>query len=350
MTKQNGDTKTVETDAARKPVILSGIQPSGQLMIGNYFGALKNWVEMQNEHECYYMLVDMHAITVYQKPADLRKRCLDFVAQYLAAGLDPEKNTIFIQSHVSQHAELAWVLNCITPLGQLQRMTQFKDKAVKHEKNVNAGLLNYPVLMAADILIYNADRVPVGEDQKQHLELTRDLAQRFNHLYSDTFTIPEPWIPKRQSGARIMSLQNPTSKMSKSDEDPNASLNLTDEPRQIVNKIKRAVTDSESSIGYDLENRPGISNLMTLFKLVTGEDFAAQEERFAGKGYGPFKQELADALVAFLEPVQSRYREISADKKYLEEVLARGAASARRRAQRTLSKVHRKVGFVQPAR
>lgn len=331
----------------RKPVVLSGIQPSGQLMIGNYLGALRNWRGMQDDYECFYMLVDLHAITIYQKPADLRKRCLEFLALYMACGIDPERNTIFIQSHVPQHAELAWILNCITPLGQLQRMTQFKDKSRKHEKNLNAGLLNYPVLMAADILIYNADFVPVGEDQKQHLELTRDLAQRFNSMYSDTFTVPDPLIPKRSEGARVMSLQDPLGKMSKSDEDPNASLNLLDPPDVIRAKLRRAVTDSGSSVAYDPDERPGVSNLMTLMQAVTGESFPAQEERFAGKGYGPFKAELGDAMVSYLEPVQSRYKEIISDRKGLEETLAKGAEAARNRARRVLDKVYRKVGFVQ---
>jgi tryptophanyl-tRNA synthetase len=331
----------------RRPVILSGIQPSGQLMIGHYFGAMRSWVRAQDDHECFYMLVDLHAITVWQKPAELRRRCIEFLALYMACGIDPGRSTIFVQSHVPQHAELAWVLNCITPLGQLQRMTQFKDKARKHEKNLNAGLLNYPVLMAADILLYDADKVPVGEDQKQHLELTRDLAQRFNALYSPTFRVPEPWIPPRSEGARIMSLQDPMAKMSKSDPDPDASVALLDPPDRIRAKLRRAVTDSGDSLRYDPEQRPGISNLMTLHRLVTGESFEALEARFAGQGYGAFKAELGDALVAYLEPIQARYREIVDDRAGLEAQLARGAEAARRRAQRLLSKVYRKVGFVQ---
>jgi tryptophanyl-tRNA synthetase len=338
------------TEAPKRPVILSGIQPSGQLMIGNYSGALKNWIALQEDHECYYMLVDLHAITVYQKPADLRKRCYEFLALYMACGLDPERNTLFVQSHVPQHAELAWILNCITPLGQLQRMTQFKEKARKNEKNLNAGLLNYPVLMAADILLYNADKVPVGADQKQHLELARDLAERFNYMYSDTFTVPDPWIPSKSDGARIMSLQEPTAKMSKSDIDPNATLALLDRPDQVKSKLKRAVTDSESSIAYDPDNRPGVSNLMTIFRLVTGESFESQTERFAGKGYGPFKAELIDAVVAYLDPIQARYKVISSDKKALDQILADGAEKAQHRARRILSKVYRKVGFIQPKR
>lgn len=334
-------------EAPRRPVILSGIQPSGRLMIGNYLGAMRNWVRLQEDHECFYMLVDLHAITVWQKPADLRRQCLESLALYLAAGIDPERHSVFIQSHVPEHCELAWILNCITPLGQLQRMTQFKDKARRHEKNLNAGLLNYPVLMAADILLYNADKVPVGEDQKQHLELARDLALRFNALYSETFTVPEPWIPPREEGARIMSLQDPAAKMSKSDPDPNGTLFLLDKPAEIKAKIRRAVTDSGDNIAYDPERRPGVSNLMTLLRAVTGESFAGQEERFTGKGYGPFKEELGEALIAYLTPIQERTRELLGDKAHLEGILRRGAETARQRAHRMLSKVQRKVGFIQ---
>jgi tryptophanyl-tRNA synthetase len=330
----------------RRPVILSGIQPSGALMLGHYAGAIRNWTQLQETHDCLFMLVDMHAITVFQKPADLRKRSLELLALYIACGIDPQRSTLFVQSHVPMHAELAWILTCITPLGQLQRMTQFKDKSARNEKNINAGLLCYPVLMAADILLYNADKVPVGEDQKQHLELTRDLAIRFNSLYSDTFTVPEPHISARTEGARIMSLQDPTAKMSKSDPDADASVMLLDPPAVIRNKFKRAVTDSDTSIGYDVENRPGVSNLMTILKLVTGESFESQTERFAGKGYGPFKTEIGDAVVAWLEPLQQRYREISSDKEGLEKVLEEGAEKARNLARRTLDKVYRKTGFL----
>ena len=340
------ETRNEGEATARKPVILSGIQPSGSLMLGHYIGAIRNWKLLQETHDCFFMLVDMHAITVFQKPADLRKRSLELLALYIACGIDPERSTLFVQSHVPMHAELAWVLTCITPLGQLQRMTQFKDKSRKHEKNLNAGLLAYPVLMAADILLYNADKVPVGDDQKQHLELTRDLAIRFNSLYSDTFTVPEPYIAARAEGARIMSLQDPTSKMSKSDTDADASLLLLDPPAVIRNKLKRAVTDSETSIGYDPENRPGVSNLMTILKAVTGESFESQTERFAGKGYGPFKAELGEAVVAWLEPLQARYKEIIADKAGLEKVLDAGAEKARGVARRTLDKVYRKTGFL----
>ena len=334
-------------ETARRPVILSGIQPSGQLMIGNYLGAMLNWVRMQEDHECFYMLVDLHAITVWQKPADLRRNTLECLALYLAAGIDPERHTVFIQSHVPEHSELAWILNCITPLGQLQRMTQFKDKSRKHAKDLNAGLLNYPVLMAADILLYNADRVPVGEDQKQHLELARDVAQRFNHLYSATFTVPEPWIPPRSEGSRVMSLQDPLAKMSKSDPDPGGVIFLLDKPAEIKAKIRRAVTDSGDSIAYDPDKRPGVSNLMTLFKAATGESFESLEDRFAGKGYGAFKEELGEALACWLLPMQTRCRELLGDKSHLEALLRQGAEKARHRAARMLSKVQRKVGFVQ---
>jgi tryptophanyl-tRNA synthetase len=334
-------------DAPRRSVILSGIQPSGRLMIGNYLGAMRNWVRLQEDHECFFMLVDLHAITVPQKPAELRRQSYEALALYLAAGIDPQRHTVFIQSHVPQHSELAWILNCIAPLGQLQRMTQFKDKAKKREKELCAGLLNYPVLMAADILLYNADKVPVGEDQKQHLELARDLAQRFNHLFSPTFTVPEPWIPPRAEGARVMSLQDPAAKMSKSDPDPNGVLFLLDKPAELKAKIRRAVTDSGDSIAYDPERRPGVSNLMTLFRAATGESFASLESRFAGRGYGAFKEELGEALAAWLAPLQARAEELLGDKAGLEEVLRQGAEKARARAARMLAKVQRKVGFVQ---
>ncbi len=339
---QAGETGTPE----RKPVILSGIQPSGDLMIGHYTGALRNWKKLQESHECFFALVNLHAITVYQKPAELRRRSLELLALYMACGIDPERSTLFVQSHVPQHAELGWILNCITPIGQLQRMTQFKDKSRRNEKNINAGLLNYPVLMAADILLYQADCVPVGDDQKQHLELTRDLAIRFNSMYSETFKVPEPYIAPREEGARIMSLQDPTAKMSKSDPDRNASLMLLDPPDVIRAKLRRAVTDSGSSIAYDPDERPGISNLMTLYRIVTGIGFEEQEERYSGQGYGPYKKDLGEAIVAFLEPVQERFKEIIGDRKALEEILDAGAAKARDRARRTLDKVHRKIGLL----
>lgn len=327
--------------------LLSGIQPSGNLMIGNYIGALKNWVALQDEYECYYVLVDMHAITVRQDPKDLRKRTYDFIAQYMAAGLDPEKSVLFIQSHVPAHAELAWVLNNYTYMGELSRMTQFKDKSKKHNKNINAGLFTYPVLMAADILLYQADLVPVGHDQKQHLELTRDIAQRFNELYGDTFTIPEPYIPK--VGARIMSLQEPESKMSKSDDNPNNYIALLDPPEIIRSKIKKAVTDSEKTIEYSVK-RPGVSNLMTIYSVLTGKSYKDIEKAYEGLGYAEFKKDLGDIVVDYLSPFQKRYAEIREDKAYLDKVLKEGAEKAFYTSRKTLSKVHKKIGFIPPAR
>lgn len=331
-------------DNVKKKRILSGIQPSGHLMIGNYLGALKNWVQLQDQYECYYVLVDMHAITVRQDPKELRKRSYDLIALYIAAGIDPKKSVIFIQSHVPQHAELSWVLNCITYTGELNRMTQFKDKSKKYSKNINAGLYTYPVLMAADILLYQADLVPVGHDQKQHLELTRDLAQRFNSLYSDTFTVPEPYIPK--VGARIMSLQEPLNKMSKSDENPNNYIALLDEPGVIRNKIKRAVTDSEKTIRYD-QNRPGISNLMTIYSVISGKSFADIEQEYSNRGYEEFKSDLGNMVADYLSPLQKRFHEIRGDRGYMDDILKEGAQKAYAEARKTLSKVYRKTGFVQ---
>lgn len=326
-----------------KKKLLSGIQPSGNLMIGNYIGALKNWVALQDEYECYYVLVDMHAITVRQDPKDLRKRTYDFIAQYIAAGLDPDKSVLFIQSHVSAHAELAWVLNNYTYMGELSRMTQFKDKSQKHSKNINAGLFAYPVLMAADILLYQADLVPVGHDQKQHLELTRDIAQRFNEIYSDTFTIPEPYIPK--VGARIMSLQEPESKMSKSDENPNNYIALLDSPDVIRLKIKKAVTDSEKTIEYN-EKRPGISNLVTIYSVLTGKSYKEIEKSYDGLGYAEFKKDLGDIVVDYLKPFQEKYAQIREDKEYLDRILKEGAQKAFYTSRKTLSKVYKKIGFI----
>ena len=333
------------TESTRKPVILSGIQPSGHLMIGNYLGALKNWVAMQDDHDCLFMLVDLHAITVRQDPQELRKRCYDFVALYMACGIDPEKSTIFAQSHVPAHAELAWVLNCYTYMGELNRMTQFKDKSKKHEQNINAGLFAYPVLMAADILLYQADKVPVGADQKQHLELTRDVAQRFNEVYGDTFVVPEAYIPP--TGARIMSLQEPENKMSKSDANPRNYIALLDPPNEARNKIKRAVTDSGSDVVYD-ESRAGLANLIRIYSSLTGDSTETIEERYKGKGYADFKGDLSGIVVDFLTPLQERYKAIRDDKKGLDEILAKGAEQATRRARRTIAKVHKKLGFIQP--
>jgi len=327
----------------KKKILLSGIQPSGQLCIGNYAGALKNWVNLQEEYDSIFLIVDLHALTVKQIPSELRNRCLSFLAQYIACGINPDKNTIVIQSHVPEHAELAWVLNTITSFGELSRMTQFKDKSKKHSNNINVGLFTYPVLMASDILIYQADMVPVGADQKQHLELARDLAGRFNHNYSDTFPIPEPFIPK--SGARIMSLQEPEKKMSKSDENVNNYIALLDAPDVIIKKIKRAVTDSNTDIVYD-EKRPGLANLLTLYTILTNTTIDETVGHFKGKMYSQLKSELGEVCVEYLKPMQSEYNRIIQDKVYLNEILKAGAEKARYKARRTLSKVYRKIGLV----
>lgn len=326
-----------------KKIILSGIQPSGVLTLGNYLGAVKNWADLQNEYDCYYCVVDMHAITVRQDAAALRKRCADTLALILAAGVDPKQNTVFVQSHVPAHAELAWVLGCYTYMGELQRMTQFKDKSVRHAENINAGLFTYPVLMAADILLYSADLVPVGVDQKQHLELARDIAIRFNNLYGDVFTVPEPYIPK--AGAKVMSLQEPEKKMSKSDPNPNAFVAMLDAPDVIRAKVKRAVTDSEAEIRFCPEEKPGVSNLLSIYAAVKGVPVEAAEKEFAGLGYGALKTAVADAVISVLEPLQNRYHRIRADKAYLNEVMQEGAARAARSANRIVSKVYRKIGF-----
>ncbi|MCF7807576.1 MAG: tryptophan--tRNA ligase [Candidatus Marinimicrobia bacterium] len=331
-----------------KPTLLSGIQPSGQLALGNYVGAMRNWVNLQQDYRGIFIVVDMHSITVRQKPADLRNRCLSFAAQYLAAGIDPNENIIFIQSHVPQHAELSWVLNCYTYMGELNRMTQFKDKSKRHEDNVNAGLYTYPALMAADILLYQTDLVPVGADQKQHLELTRDLAARFNNTYSPTFKVPEPYIPA--SGARIMSLQEPEKKMSKSDSNENNFIALLDPPDVIQRKIKRAVTDSAREISADSLTKPGIGNLLTIYAVLNDLNESGIVDTFAGRQYSDLKAELSDSLVAFLEPFQTRYHEIMTEKGYLSGILDDGAEKARSIARKTLSKVHRKIGFVAPGR
>ncbi|HHU05667.1 MAG TPA: tryptophan--tRNA ligase [Clostridiales bacterium] len=327
-----------------KKTIFSGIQPSGELTLGSYLGAIKNWVTLSEEFNCYYCIVDMHAITVRQDPAELRKRTLEQLAQYIACGLDPKKNTIFIQSHVSAHAELAWVLNCYAMFGELSRMTQFKDKSAKNADNINAGLFTYPVLMAADILLYQADLVPVGEDQKQHVELTRDVAQRFNGIYGEVFKIPEPYIPK--VGARIMSLTSPESKMSKSDKDPGGCIYLMQRPEDIMRSFKRAVTDSETVVRYDPENKPGISNLMTIYSIAANKSFAEIEGEFAGKGYGDFKLAVGESVVELLRPIREEAERLLKEKAYLESVYKEGAERASRSAARTLRKVYKKVGFV----
>ncbi|MDO9453106.1 MAG: tryptophan--tRNA ligase [Stagnimonas sp.] len=327
-----------------KPVVLSGIQPSGKLTIGNWLGALKNWVELSDTYDCHYMLVDLHAITVRQQPSALRERCYEFISLYMACGLDPAKNTLFVQSHVAAHARLGWILNCYTQMGELNRMTQFKDKSAKHAENINAGLFGYPVLMAADILLYQAQQVPVGDDQKQHLELTRDIAQRFNGVYGKVFTIPEPMIPP--VGARIMGLQDPTAKMSKSGDAETDAIYLLDSPDVITRKLKRAVTDMDGIIRHDIAAKPGVSNLLSILSAITGESFAALEERFIGKGYGHLKGEVADAVIACLKPVQDRYADIRADTEGLRRVLRDGAERASAKADGTLKQVYDVLGFI----
>ena len=338
----------MEANAPAKKRIFSGIQPSGELTLGSYMGAIKNWVSLQDEYDCLYCIVDMHAITMRQNPADLRRRSVNQLAQYIACGLDPAKNIMFIQSHVPQHAELSWVLGCYTQFGELSRMTQFKDKAAKHADNITAGLFTYPVLMAADILVYQADLVPVGQDQKQHVELCRDIAQRFNGVYGDTFTLPEPFIPKM--GARVMSLGDPTSKMSKSD--PDGCVYMMDKPEDIMRKFKRAITDSDTErcVRFDRENKPGVSNLMSIYSAVTGRSFEAIEAEFDGKGYGDFKAAVGEVCADGLENVRTEYAKLVKDKAYLESIMKDGAMKASYVASKTLSKVYRKVGFYQQGR
>ena len=324
-----------------KKTILSGVQPSGTLTIGNYLGALRNWSTLQNDYNCYFCVVDLHAITVRQVPAELRQNCLKTLALYLAVGIDPEKNALFIQSHVPAHAELAWVLSCYTMFGELLRMTQFKDKSAKHSDNINAGLFTYPVLMAADILLYQPDLVPVGNDQKQHIELARDIANRFNNVYSETFKIPEPYMPK--AGARIMSLSDPTSKMSKSDLG-DGSIFLLDNKDTVIRKIKRAVTDSGSEIRY-AEGKDGINNLMSIYSSFTGKSFDEIEREFDGQGYGTFKLAVGEIVADALAEIQERYNTFISDKELLNKILIEGAQKASYTAEKTLRKVYRKVGF-----
>ncbi len=326
----------------RRKRIFSGIQPSGELTLGSYMGAIRNWVALQDEYDCLFCIVDEHAITVRQDPALLRRRSIAQLAQYIACGLDPEKNIMFIQSHVPQHAELGWILGCYTQFGELSRMTQFKAKSQQHADNITAGLFTYPVLMAADILLYQADLVPVGEDQKQHVELCRDIAVRFNGVYGDTFVLPEPFIPKL--GARLMSLDDPTTKMSKSM--PEGCVNLMDKPEVIMKKFKRAVTDCETAVRFDKVNKPGISNLLTIYCAATGKTVAEAEEAFAGQGYGVFKPAVGEAVVELLRPIREEAERLSADKAYLESVYRTGAQRAQYLAGKTLSKVQRKIGFV----
>ncbi|MCI6713851.1 MAG: tryptophan--tRNA ligase [Lachnospiraceae bacterium] len=323
-------------------VLFSGMQATGNLTLGNYLGALKNWVTLCDEYQCFYSVVDLHSITVRQDPAELRRRARNLLTLYIAAGLDPEKNCLYYQSHVSGHAELSWILNCFTYMGELNRMTQFKDKAAKHADNINAGLFTYPVLMAADILLYQADVVPVGKDQLQHLEITRDIAQRFNGIYGDVFTIPEPYVGK--SGAKIMSLQDPSKKMSKSDENPNASIYLMDDPDTIIRKFKRAVTDSEACVRYT-ENQPGIMNLIDIYCACTGKTPAETEKEFEGKGYGDFKLAVGEAVVSVLKPLQERYEDLSKNKDYIDKIIKENGEKANYYATKTLRKVQKKVGF-----
>ena len=329
-----------------KKVVFSGVQPSGNLTIGNYLGAIKNFSAFSEEYKTFYCVVDEHAITVRQVPAELRRRTYETLALYIACGLDPEKNTLYVQSHVHEHAELAWILNCFTMHGELSRMTQFKDKSAKHADNINAGLFTYPVLMVADILLYMTDVVPVGVDQKQHLELARDVAGRFNQLYSDTFVVPEPYIAK--SGMKIMSLAEPTQKMSKSDENPNATVRILDTKDEIMRKFKRAVTDSDTGANCVrfAEGKDGVNNLMTIYSCFTGKDFAEIEREFEGKGYGDFKMAVGEACADALAPVRAEFERLMADKAYLETVMKNGAMEASSVARRTLSKVKRKIGFI----
>jgi len=328
----------------QKKIMLSGIKPSGDLTLGSYLGAIKNWSARAEEFDCYYFMADLHAITVRQNPADLRRRTLEQLAQYIACGLDPQKNTLFIQSHVPQHAELGWVLNCYTMFGELSRMTQFKDKSAKNTENINGGLFTYPALMAADILIYQADYVPVGEDQKQHVELTRDIAQRFNAIYGDVFKLPEPYIP--EIGARVMSLADPTKKMSKSEDEDAGRICLMDRPEDIMRMFKRAVTDSDASVRYDSAEKKGISNLMSIYSAATGKTFEEIEGEFAGRGYGEFKAAVGEAVVELLRPMREEAERLLKDKAYLESVYRDGAERAGRVASRTLNKVYKKIGLV----
>ena len=334
-------------ETVKKKVMLSGIKPTGDLTLGSYLGAIKNWAERADKYDCFYFMADLHALTTRNNPADLRRRALEQLAQYVACGLDPEKNTLFFQSHVPAHAELGWVLNCYTMFGELSRMTQFKDKSAKNADNINGGLFTYPVLMAADILLYQPDYVPVGDDQKQHVELTRDVAQRFNNLYGETFRVPEPYIPK--VGARIMDLLDPASKMSKSDEVGNGRVCLMDKPEDIMRKFKRAVTDSETGhcVYYDAEKKPGVANLMQIYSVCTGKSFEQIEAEFDGKGYGAFKPAVGEAVVEMLRPIREEAEHIMRDKAYLEGIYRAGAERASYVAERTLRKVYKKVGLVQ---
>lgn len=328
----------------KKSIVLSCIQPTSVPTIGNYLGALKNWKYMSEDYDCYYAIADLHAITVRQEPAKLRKQSMEMYALLLAVGLDPEKNVVFVQSHVPEHSQLSWILNCYTQFGEASRMTQFKEKSLKHADNINVGLFDYPVLMAADILLYQADYVPIGADQKQHLELARNIADRFNQAYSPTFTVPEPFFGK--VGARVMSLQDPTKKMSKSDSNPKASVSMLDTPDAIAKKFKSAVTDSEAKVYYG-EGKDGINNLMSIYSACTGLDYAQIEKDFDGKGYGDFKAAVAEAVIECIKPIQDEYFRLINDKAYLEDCTKLGREKASYTAQKTLRKVMKKVGFWQ---
>ena len=327
-----------------KKVILSGVQSTGNLTLGNYLGAISNWKKMQEEYECNYMIANLHTLTIRNNPETLRNNTLNLLALYLAAGIDPKKSNIFIQSQVPEHAELNWVLNCYTYVGELSRMTQFKDKSAKHADNINSGLFTYPVLMAADILLYQADLVPVGEDQRQHLEITRDIAERFNNIYGETFKIPEGYNPK--IAARIMGLQDPTSKMSKSSSVPNDSIFLNDEPDVIMSKFKKAVTDSENIVRYDTENKPGISNLISIYGAISGKTNDEVEKEFEGKGYGDFKKAVAECVIEELRPLQTKYKELVSNPEYLKQIYVEGANKAKEKAEKTLRDVYSKIGLV----
>ena len=332
----------MEQQQEKKQIIFSGIQPSGTLTLGNYIGALRNFSKLQNDYDCIYCVVDEHAITVRQNPADLRRRCLELAAIYIASGIDPEKSLLYCQSHVSAHAELSWILSCFTYMGELSRMTQYKDKCAKHADNINAGLFTYPVLMAADILLYQTNLVPVGVDQKQHLELCRDIAQRFNGVYGDVFTIPEGYIPK--VGAKIMSLQDPTRKMSKSDPEE-TFVSLLDDPDTIRRKIKRAVTDSDGEIRFDPENKPGVSNLLSIMSALGAGSIDSLVTELDGQGYGALKTRVADCVIEALSPLQNEYKRLIADKTYLQSILDENAKKASYLANKTLRKVQKKIGF-----
>ena len=328
-----------------KKILYSGMQATSTLTLGNYLGALKNCVNIHEDYDCYFGVMDLHSLTVRQEPAEFRKNARSIYALYVAAGLDPEKNCVYYQSHVPTHAQLAWILNCFTYMGELNRMTQFKDKSQKHADNINAGLFTYPVLMASDILLYQADVVPIGKDQMQHLEITRDIAERFNNIYGDVFTIPKPYLGK--AGAKIMSLQEPTKKMSKSDENENATIRLLDDKDTIIRKFKRAVTDSETEVRFDEENKPGVSNLMSIYRCVTGKSYEEIEKEFSGKGYGDFKMAVGEAVVAELAPIQKKYDELMKEKTYLDSCIKANDEKAYYFSNKTLRKVHKKVGLTE---